>query len=88
MEKQTNGDEANFAFVIPGDTARQAGSIGSSVAWFAHVFVLPKVNGAGIQHIVRIDAIAVIVTAYSASCDGNLNSRIALKLFHNRGGKF
>ena len=32
MEKQTNGDEANFAFVTPGDTVRQAGSIGSSVA--------------------------------------------------------
>ncbi len=67
MEKQTNGDEANFAFVIPGDTARQAGSIGSSVAWFAHVFVRPNVYGVGIHHIIRIGAIDVIANAYSAS---------------------
>ena len=62
LEKQTNWKGSNFPLIISGDKVRQAGGNGSPAAWFANVFVLPKVNSAGIHQTVGMGAIAIIVT--------------------------
>lgn len=40
--KQTNGEETNFSRIVSGDKVRQAEGKGSSAAWIANAFALPK----------------------------------------------